>query len=65
LGFIGVAITLFSWPILNIGGSFFSQLNTNIATSTSLNDSAYINTLSALGVSLFLSSFLSSHETQS
>jgi hypothetical protein len=65
LGFVGVAIALFSWPVLNVGGSSITFINTNLTSSQSLGNSAYINTISALGVSLFISSLLSSSETQS
>lgn len=60
LGFVGVAITLFSWPVLNVGGSSITYINTNLASQLSLANSAYINTIMALGVSLIVSSILSS-----
>ena len=66
--FIGVCIVLFSWPIFNMGGSLLTLMNTNLSTSAyskSLINSAYINTISSLGIAIISSTLLSSNLSES
>jgi hypothetical protein len=54
-------IAFISWPILNMGGSLITYINTGVNSSAlALAHSAYINTLSALGTAILCSTLLSS-----
>lgn len=57
--FIGVVISFFSWPILNMGGALITFINTNLKSNYSLVNSSYINTLSGLGMGIISSMILS------
>ncbi len=68
LMFIGVCMLLFSWPVFNMGGSLITIINTTIAKSAypgSLMNSAYINTISSLGIAVISSAMLSSSLSES
>jgi ammonia channel protein AmtB len=62
--FIGVMIALISWPQFNMAGATLSFLNTNLSSSSSLQNSAFVNTLLALSVALLCSFMLASKDSK-
>jgi len=64
LSFIGVMIALVSWPQFNMAGSTLTFIDTNLSSSSSLQNSALVNTLLALSVALLCSFMLASKDTK-
>ena len=63
--FIGVVISLISWPILNMGGSLITLLNTDLTDATTLMYSAYTNTFLGLSTAILSSMILVSNDSDS